>query len=230
MEKHEYNIFPEMTEEKFKILLSDLSENGFDSNFPVYTYQNKILDGWNRFKACQKLNIHPEFVEFEGTDIEAIQFVMRTNKRRDLTSSQWACLAVEAEEIVSKIKEAARERQIRKPADFVTQQIEEQKESAEIIADMFNTNRRYVREAEKLKTEKPEIFAKVKSGEKTLTKIKQEEKKQNEETNNHLKKEVNFIEELVSEMYGTINRRFSKLSNNEKRKAVELLIKKLKEI
>lgn len=64
--------------------------------------------------------------------------------------SRWTCLAVEADDIVKVIKEQARERQIRKPADFVTQQIGEQKESAEIIADMFNTNKQYIREAEKL--------------------------------------------------------------------------------
>jgi len=33
-------------------------------------------------------------------------FVMRTNKRRNLTSSQWAAIAVEAEEITTAIKEA----------------------------------------------------------------------------------------------------------------------------
>ena len=102
---------------------------------------------------------------------------MRTNKRRNLTSSQWACIAVEADEIVEAIKADARARQIRKPADFVPQLIEEQKESSEKIADMFNTNRQYVRDAEKHKTENPEIFQAVKNGEKKWSEVKQDEKR-----------------------------------------------------
>ena len=52
-------------------------------------------------------------------------------------------MAVEAEEIVKKIRDEAKVRLIRKPADFVSQQIDEQTEtrSDEVIADMFNTNR-----------------------------------------------------------------------------------------
>lgn len=236
MEKHEYNIFPDMTEDKYKMLLSDLSDNGYDSSFPIYLYQNKILDGWNRWRACNELNINPEYVEFEGTDIEAIRFVLRTNKRRDLSSSQWATISAEADEITKIIKEDI-EKQRREKISFnngmkaTPQQIagSQERESDEVIADMFHTNKQYVRDARRLKTENPVAFEQVKSGEKTLTKIKQEEKKQNEETNSHLKKDVNFIEELVSEMYGTINKYFSKLKNNEKEKAIELLIQKLKE-
>ena len=64
--------------------------------------------------------------------------------------------AVEAEEIVETIKREARERQIRKPANSVMEFIPEQNEtSAEQIAKMFNTNEKYIREAEKLKEEKP---------------------------------------------------------------------------
>lgn len=41
---------------------------------------------------------------FDGTDLEAIDFVMRTNKRRNLSSSQWAAVAVKAEDLVAAIK------------------------------------------------------------------------------------------------------------------------------
>lgn len=39
-------------------------------------------------------------------------------------------------------------------------------QSSQKIADIFNTNEKYVRDAGKYKTEKPEIFEAVKSGEK----------------------------------------------------------------
>jgi hypothetical protein len=235
MIKHEFNIFPEMNNDEYQKLISDLKENGFDSTQPIFTFQDKILDGWNRFKACDELQILPEYVEFEGTEIEAIRFVMRTNKRRNLTSSQWACIAMEAEEIVSKIKEEAKERQIQagkengrgkeKVMEQIPEAIPERETSSEKIANLFNTNEKYIRQAGKLKTEKPEIFEQVKSGEKTLTQIKKEEKQNRPEET-----QIDFVEELVSEMYDTIKRRFSKLTENQKQKAIELLIKKIKEI
>lgn len=247
MEKHKFNIFPDMMDEEYQILLSDLKQNGYDSSQPIHLFQGNILDGWNRYKACLNLNIDPEYIEFEGTEVEAMQFVMRTNKRRNLTSGQWAAIAIEADEIVKKIKEAAREKQVQAGKDFgrgqekVSQQIDEaidesQKEeirSDEILADMFNTNRQYIHETRRLKKENPELFEKVKSGKKTLTQIKKEEK-ENEEKKETVKpkniKEIDFIEELVTEMYDTINRRFSKLKDADKTRACQMLIKKLKTI
>jgi hypothetical protein len=234
LEKHEYNIFPDMADEKFKMLLSDLSDNGYDSSFPVYLYQNKILDGWNRYRACTELNILPEYVEFEGTDIEAIHFVMRTNKRRDLTSSQWACIAVEADDIVKKIKEDTEKQRRDKISEYrktgetcqiIDESQKEETRSDEIIANMFNTNRQYVREAEKLKTEKPEIFAQVKSGEKTLTKIKQEEKEKHEEEIFEENIIPDYIEDLYFESLTFLGPIVDKAKNPTD---LKILIKKLK--
>lgn len=95
--------------------------------------------------------------------------------------SRWACLAVEADNIVSVIKEAARERQGKRTDLNIMEQIPESQTSSQQIADLFNTNEKYIRDAEKLKTENPVAFEQVKSGEKTLTKIKQEEQKESAE-------------------------------------------------
>ena len=81
MKKHKFNIFPEMVQDDYSRLKYDLMNNGFDPKTPIYLYEGEILDGWNRYKACQELDIFPEYVVFEGTDTEAINFVMRTNKR-----------------------------------------------------------------------------------------------------------------------------------------------------
>jgi hypothetical protein len=226
LEKHEYNIFPDMADEKFKMLLSDLSDNGYDSSFPVYLYQNKILDGWNRYRACTELNILPEYVEFEGTDIEAIHFVMRTNKRRDLTSSQWACIAVEADDIVKVIKEQARERQgKRTDLTFGNKFPEVEERASQQIADIFNTNEKYIRDAEKLKTKNPEVFAQVKSGEKTLTKIKQEEKEKHEEEIFEENIIPDYIEDLYFESLTFLGPIVDKAKNPTD---LKILIKKLK--
>jgi N6-adenosine-specific RNA methylase IME4 len=196
--KHKFNIFPEMQSDDFERLKSDLQKNNFDSKQPIYLYENEILDGWNRQRACLLLNIIPVYKDFIGNDTDAINFVMRTNKRRNLNSSQWACIACEADEIIKAISKQVEEERREKisetrkeifaekiPEIFeskkqISQLIDEskinEKRTDTKIAEMFNTNRTYVSEAAKFKKNKPEVFEQVKSGLKTLTEVKKEEK------------------------------------------------------
>ena len=70
---------------------------------------------------------------------------MRTNKRRNLNSGQWATVAVEAEDIMRAIAEESKARQVRKPADSVTQKIasqtKDERSTNHKAAELFNTNR-----------------------------------------------------------------------------------------
>lgn len=114
MNKHKFNVFPEMSGEDYQKLIEDLRTHGFDSSQPIVIFENAILDGWNRFKACQELDI--PFVErqFYGTSMDAINFVMRTNKRRNLNSQQWAAIAVEADDFIQAItEETEQERKVK---------------------------------------------------------------------------------------------------------------------
>ena len=109
MKKHAFNIFPEAKEEDFRELLEDIRSNGYDQTLPIITYQGDILDGWNRWRACQILNIKPPILEFAcgDNDAEALAYTLRTNKRRNMPSGQKAALAVEAEELMAKIRDEA---------------------------------------------------------------------------------------------------------------------------
>jgi hypothetical protein len=180
MNKHKFNIFPEMQQEDYDRLRNDILINGYDLKNPIYLYQNEILDGWNRQKVCDELKVQPVYKDFSGTDQQAIEFVMRSNKRRNLTSSQWAAIAVEADELIEALKEAAKERMLDgkgNPVKLISQGTEENK-TCHKLAETFNTNRTYVNEAAKLRDEKPEIFQQVKSGEKTITEAKREIKRE----------------------------------------------------
>jgi N6-adenosine-specific RNA methylase IME4 len=193
MEKHRFNIFPEMLPEDYERLKADLQANGYDEKQPIYTYEGAILDGWNRQIACNELGIVPAIKQFYGDEVEAIQFVMRTNKRRNLTSSQWAAIAVEADEIVEAIRQAVEAEKRRKltgnenaskektMCQLIDTSFKQPERAEQKIAQTFNTNRTYVNEAGKLKTERPEVFAQVKSGEKTITEAKREIKKEEQQ-------------------------------------------------
>ena len=118
--------------------------------------------------------IKPPTKEFVGSDFEAIQFVMRTNKRRNLSSAQWATIGVEAEEVMSAIAEEAKARQVRKPSDSVSQLIDSQtpKDNSKLAdhkaAEIFQTNRTYINQAAKIQKASLEVFAKVKAGTMTM--------------------------------------------------------------
>ena len=194
MNKHKFNIFPEANAEDFARLLDDIRTNGFDKKHPVTLYQGEVLDGWNRTKVCDELRISPPTVTFDGTDAEAIAFVMRTNKRRNLNKGQWACIAADADGLLAVIAAATEEKRRKiqasslretngqramRAADLMdsvcnkellqTQKRDpNEKATATKAAELFNTNRTYVNQAVKIKTAAPEVFEKVKAGKMTM--------------------------------------------------------------
>jgi hypothetical protein len=178
MKKHALNIFPEANEEDFNRLLEDIRNNGFDQSQPVIVYEGAILDGWNRHRACQAIGISPAIKTFDGDQSAALRLVMRTNKRRNLNKGQWATIAVEAEDVLAVIAEQVEKQRREKQAATQSEQAEpmQQKIVAQAnrnvtdtkAAELFNTNRTYVNQAAKVKSEAPEAFEKVKAGKMTL--------------------------------------------------------------
>lgn len=181
MKKHKFNIFPEAKPEDFTRLLDDIRQNGFDTKQPVTIYQGEVLDGWNRQRACDELGINPSYTTFSGSDADAIAFVMRTNKRRNLNSGQWACIAAEADSLLAVIRQRVEEERIAKQKANAANQHQEpsvkkltepnennQARSDQKAAELFNTNRTYVSQAVKIKERAPEVFEKVKAGKMTM--------------------------------------------------------------
>jgi len=101
MEFHEYaNKFPMMGEEKFKWLVNDIKQNGLMD--VIYTYEGKILDGRNRYKACLEAGVEPRFQKWNGEHGSIGHFVFAKNAgRRDLTASQRSMIAMEFEPILA---------------------------------------------------------------------------------------------------------------------------------
>jgi hypothetical protein len=89
-QKHKFNRMPQMRESDYCALLDSLRHFGFDVTYRIVVYEGAILDGWNRYRACQELGITHFEKEFVGTDEEAIDFVHRTNTRRNLTPNEQA--------------------------------------------------------------------------------------------------------------------------------------------
>lgn len=193
-----------MAGEEYAELLNDLTVFGYDESQPITIFEDAVLDGWNRFRACEELDIEPVVMPFFGNATAAINFVMRTNKRRNLTSQQWAAIAADADELVLALQEETERQQREKQAETqkitqtnsykeladkklsassevendspeLTYEIDEHaNKTATKLAEQFNTNRSYVNQAAKLKKESPEKFEQLKRGETTFQQIKKE--------------------------------------------------------
>jgi ParB-like chromosome segregation protein Spo0J len=92
-EFHPYaDLFPILDEDSvgFKALIEDIKANR--QYEPVYLYEGKILDGRNRYDACQLLGKDIITRDYPGTD--PIGFVLSVNlHRRHLNTSQRAMVA-----------------------------------------------------------------------------------------------------------------------------------------
>jgi hypothetical protein len=82
--------FPLITGDDFDELVADIREHGLLT--PVWMYEGKILDGRNRYRACQQLGIPHTERKYMGSDPAA--FVWSVNAvRRQLTPAQRAMAA-----------------------------------------------------------------------------------------------------------------------------------------
>lgn len=86
MDAHEYaGIFPMLSDAELKSLAADIAENGLQ--VPVTTYEGRILDGRNRYRACEMAGVDPTLEEYQGAD--PLAFVVSHNMiRRHLDEAQ----------------------------------------------------------------------------------------------------------------------------------------------
>jgi ParB-like chromosome segregation protein Spo0J len=93
MEYHEIaNCFPLIQGTDFLDLVEDVRKHGLLQ--AILTFEGKILDGRNRFRACEVAGVQPRFVAFQGTWEEARATVVSLNlQRRNLTEAEKAIAA-----------------------------------------------------------------------------------------------------------------------------------------
>ena len=171
MEFHKYaKLFPMMSDDELNSLREDIKNNGLLE--PIILLNDEILDGRNRYTACELEGISPIYEDY-SSDIDPLTFVLSKNlERRHLTSSQKATLAVELLPIYEEQAKERMKKGVHNPMENLPQGT-----SRDLVGKQLGISGRYVSEAKKLLNECPEDFKAVKSGEKTFQDIKKEKRK-----------------------------------------------------
>ena len=188
---HEFaDLYPMMENQDLEDLAKSIRSSGLQED--IILFEDKILDGRHREIACGMAGVEPRYTHFDGIRQEAFQYVVAMNeRRRHLSSSQRAAIAIEKEEIFRAIEQANQDVKAKslpqkgekgfQSRSSLPQQIEEHKrepdydrETAAKIAKANKTNRQYVRDAQEIKKRDPNILAQIKNGEKTITEVKKE--------------------------------------------------------
>jgi hypothetical protein len=164
-------MFPEMSAEDLEQLAADIKLHGLRE--PIWTYNGQIIDGRNRYLACQIAEVEPESREWDGDGSLAL-FVYSLNfHRRHLTTGQRVAVAVELEEIVAAEIKAEQE-SMNGSANVEAKFGLAPRNAACEAGEKMGISHTYVKEGKRIKRESPEAFAGLKSGQ---LNVQQAEKK-----------------------------------------------------
>ena len=150
-------IFPLIEGAEFDELVADIKANGLREN--IWLYEGQILDGRNRYRACRKARVEPDYTVYNGSDPAGL-VVSLNLKRRHLTTSQRAMIA-------SEIATLPAHRPKNNPANLPTYSPGVSQSDA---AKLLNVSDRSVRSAKAVREHAPpETVAAVERGEMSVT-------------------------------------------------------------
>lgn len=173
------NIFPMMNEDEYQKLKADIQTNGFDNSLPIILHENKILDGRNRYKACEELGIKPTYTTFNNGD--PLSYVVRTNlHRRHLQPGQLAFVALDIEKhFAEKAKENQKifNNENKEQTETLLPILAKAKEfepihAVEKASKQIGVSTGYIKDAKKIQNVAPELAKQIIAGEMTIPEAK----------------------------------------------------------
>lgn len=155
------NIFPMMSAVETGELENSIKTN--TQRDEIVLFEGKILDGRNRYAACNKLGISPKVRNFDpNADGDALQYVLDKNMfRRHLTPSQ---LAIIAAEMMPKLEERAKS----EPPAFDGEVEVKAKRPIEQAAEITGASVSNILKATKILADNPDAAKRIKAGESTV--------------------------------------------------------------
>lgn len=72
--------YPLLEGSEFEKLADDIAARGLEE--PIWTFRGSIIDGRNRFRACEARGVEPKYREWKGKETDLAAFVRSMNRRR----------------------------------------------------------------------------------------------------------------------------------------------------
>ncbi len=156
------DIFPLMDGQPLADLTDDIKTHGLRE--PIWLYEGQILDGRNRWRACQAAGVDPVFVDFNGDYDQAYRFSISLNlHRRHLTDDQRKTFAADDSNINRGELNQYTEKENYGCSNRSIQN--NQKTTRADAAELWKVPVRGIEEAKRIKkTVEPDIYNLVKSG------------------------------------------------------------------
>jgi hypothetical protein len=163
-------LFPLLSQPKLREMAEDIREKGL--LLPITLYEGKILDGRNRYRACNMAGVEPRFEEYTGDD--PLGFVVSLNlPRRHLNESQRATIAAKLATMPQ-----GGDRKSEKAKSVEASPPKTVKEAARLM----NVSPRSVHTAKEILREAPpEAVTAIERGERTVTEVAREVKAKKEQ-------------------------------------------------
>lgn len=181
--------FPLIDGEDFDALVADIAANGLENPILLTFDGRTLVDGRNRYRACDRLNAEPKYERLPAdfTEQQIVAKIISLNmRRRDMNAGQKAMLALRIEEhLAAAAKERQREagasaapgRPAEKLVAGLPQVSTEQKKSREQAAKAVGASGRAVSQAKAVNRDAPDLAERVKAGEMALDAADKERKK-----------------------------------------------------
>jgi len=151
-------LFPELPPEELAELARDINERG--QLEPIILHKGLILDGHNRYRACQIAGVKPQTEEFnpKATKRSPNEFVLSRNlRRRHLSVGQKAAIALEWSEQIQLSPRAEKNRRRGRPKGALTE-----------AAKNIGINEQRVFEARQIRDADAALYRKVRAGSRSL--------------------------------------------------------------
>src|ERR1700742_35904 len=151
-------LFPQLPPEELSQLVRDIKERGMLE--PIILHKGLILDGRNRYRACQIAGVTPrtEELNHKSSKRSPEEFVLSRNlRRRHLSVGQKAAIALDWSEQASLVTEPKKVRERGRPKGTLSE-----------AAKYIGINEQRVFEVRQIKDANPELYEDVKAGRRSL--------------------------------------------------------------
>jgi protein gp37 len=176
------DVFPLLDDDELKHLADDILRQGLQEPIVLTADGRTLVDGRNRYRACDLLNIEPEFTKLGDhyTEKDILDYVISANvHRRHLNPGQRAMVAAALEPMYAAVNQIGRPYKDAEKLGPIGPNLPDERKSTARAGKVVGASRTSVTKAKAVKRDTPDLAEKVVTGELTLDAADRERKKHN---------------------------------------------------